>query len=53
MRALALLLPDKGPRSMGISTAYNCQDIGFKCEPEKKQSDATQWRYMLRQWVFG
>ena len=22
---------------------YNCQDIGFKCEPEKKQSDATQW----------
>ena len=42
-KALALLLPDKGPRSMGISTVYNCQDIGFECEPEKKQSDATQW----------
>ena len=42
-KALALLLPDKGPRSMEISTVYNCQDIGFECEPEKKQSDATQW----------
>ena len=42
-KALALLLPDKGPRSMDISTVYNCQDIGFECEPEKKQSDATQW----------
>ena len=42
-RALALLLPDKGPGSMEISTVYNCQDIGFECEPEKKQSDATQW----------
>ena len=41
--ALALLLPDKGPRSMEISTVYNCQDIGFECEPEKRQSDATQW----------
>ena len=39
-KALALLLPDKGPRSMEISTAYNCQNIGIKCEPEKKQS---QW----------
>ena len=28
---------------MEISTVYNCQDIGFECEPEKKQSDATQW----------
>ena len=42
-KALALLLLDKGPRSMEISTVYNCQDIGFECEPEKKQSDATQW----------
>ena len=42
-KALALLLPDKGPRSMEISTVYNCQDIGFECELEKKQSDATQW----------
>ena len=41
-KALALLLPDKGPRSMEISTVYNCQDIGFECELEKKQSDATQ-----------
>ena len=42
-KALALLLPDKGPRSMEISTVYNCQDIGFECGPDKKQSDATQW----------
>ena len=42
-KALALLLPDKGPRSMEISAVHNCQDIGFECEPEKKQSDATQW----------
>ena len=28
---------------MEISTVYNCQDIGFECEPEKKQFDATQW----------
>ena len=28
---------------MEISTVYNCQDIGLVCEPEKKQSDATQW----------
>ena len=41
-KALALLLPDKGPRSMDISTVYYCQDIGFDCEPEK-QSGATQW----------
>ena len=27
---------------MEISTVYNCQDIGFECEFEKKQSDATQ-----------
>ena len=40
-KALALLLPDKGPRSMEISTVYNCQDIGFECEPEKEQSGAT------------
>ena len=30
---------------MEISTVYNCQDIGFECEPEKKQSDATRWIY--------
>ena len=42
-KALALLLPDKGPRSMEISTVYNCQDIGFECELVKKQSDETQW----------
>ena len=37
-KALALLLPGKGPRSMDISTVYNCQDIGFECELEKEQS---------------
>ena len=42
-KALAWLLPDKGPRSMEISTVNNCQDIGFECELVKKQSDATQW----------
>ena len=28
---------------MEIPTVYNSQDIGFECEPEKKQSAATQW----------
>ena len=42
-KALALLLPDKEPRSMEISTVYTCQDTGFKCELEKEQSGATQW----------
>ena len=28
---------------MEISTVYNCQEIGFECEPEKKQSDVIQW----------
>ena len=42
-KALALLLLDKGPRSMDISTVYNCQDIGFECELGKEQSGATQW----------
>ena len=42
-KALALLLLDKGPQSMEISTVYNCQDIGFECELEKEQSSATQW----------
>ena len=42
-KALALYLPDKGPRSMEISIVCNCQDIGFECEPEKEQSGATQW----------
>ena len=28
---------------MEISTVYTCQDTGFECEPEKEQSDATQW----------
>ena len=31
-KALALLLPDKGPRSMEISTVYMCQDTEFKCD---------------------
>ena len=42
-KALALLLPGKGPRSMEISTVHNCQDIGFECELEKEESGATQW----------
>ena len=42
-KALALLLPDKGPRSMEISTVYNCQDTGFERELEEEQSGATQW----------
>ena len=42
-KALVLLLLNKGPRSMEISTVYNCQDIGFECELEKEQSGATQW----------
>ena len=42
-KALALLLPDKGPRSMEISIVCTCQDTGFECEPEEEQSGATQW----------
>ena len=42
-KALTLLLPDKGPRSMEISTVYNCQHIGFECELEKELCGATQW----------
>ena len=42
-KTLALLLPDKGPRSIEISTVHNCLDIGFECEHEKEQSGATQW----------
>ena len=30
-KALALLLPDKGPRSMEISTVYTCQDAESDC----------------------
>ena len=36
-KALALLLPDKGPRSMEISTVYTCQDTKFECETETEQ----------------
>ena len=36
-KALALLLPDKGPRSMEISTVYTCQDTEFECETESEQ----------------
>ena len=35
--ALALLLPDKGPRSMEISTVHTCQDTKFECETETEQ----------------
>ena len=34
-KALALLLPDKGPRSMEISTVYTCQDTKNECESEQ------------------
>ena len=30
---------------MEISTVCNCQDTESECEPEKKQSGATQWVY--------
>ena len=33
--ALALLLPEKEPRSMEISTVYTCQDTGNECETEQ------------------
>ena len=36
-RLLALLLPDKGPRSIEISTVYTCQDTEFECETETEQ----------------
>ena len=51
-KALALLLPDKGPRSMEISTVHTCQDTGFECELEKN-SLVQHNGYMPRQWVFG
>ena len=36
-KALALLLLDKGPRSMDISTVYTCQDTEYECETETEQ----------------
>ena len=33
-KALALLLPDKGPRSVEIPTVYTCQDTNYECETE-------------------
>ena len=36
-KALALLLPDKGPRSMEISTVYTCQAIESECGTETEQ----------------
>ena len=42
-KALALLLLDKGLRSVDISTVYTCQDTEFECETETEQSGATQW----------
>ena len=36
-KALALLLPDTGPRSMDISTVYTCQDTEYECETETEQ----------------
>ena len=36
-KALALLLLDKGPRSMDISTVHTCQDTENECETETEQ----------------
>ena len=36
-KALALLLPDKGPRSMEISTVSTCQNTENECETETDQ----------------
>ena len=36
-KALALLLPDKGPRSMENSTVYTCQAIESECGTETEQ----------------
>ena len=33
-KALALLHPDKGPRSMENSTVYTCQDAESECETD-------------------
>ena len=43
-KALALLLPDKGPRSVEISTVYTCQDTEYECETETElcRVDETQ-----------
>ena len=40
-KALALLLPGKGPRSMEISTVYTCQDTENECETEQCGVDKT------------
>ena len=39
-KALALLLPDKKPKSMDISTVYTCQDTEFKCD---RAEETEQW----------
>ena len=38
-KALALLLPDKGPRSMEISTVYTCQDTESECGTDNGLSE--------------
>ena len=52
-KALALLLPDKGPRSMEISTVYNCVRISGSSMSLRKNSLVQHNGYMPRQWVFG
>ena len=59
-KALALLLPDKGPRSMEISTIYTSQEGGcddqdtqHECETETEQCgvDETQQCEETEQWL--
>ena len=41
-KALALLLPDKGPRSMEISTVFTCQATDYECETETEQCEVDE-----------
>ena len=53
-KVLALLLPDKRPRSMEISTVHTCQDRDHECETETEQCgvDETKCDHVeeLEQW---
>ena len=48
-KALALLLPDKRPRSMEISTVYTCQATESECGTETEQCVVDNTHRKIRQ----
>ena len=50
-KALGLLLPDKGPRSMEISTVYTCQAIESECGTETEQLTSVIMLSRQKKWL--